>query len=304
MPLPGDAAALVEKVSNWGRWGDTDERGTLNLVDADAARRGVAAVQRGEAFSLAIPLDQDGPQPRKSEGRMNPRREMITINDSYGVVCFSDDKVTLGLQAATHWDALAHVSYDGFLYNGFPADSVTEAGAAHCGIDKVGTIVTRGVLLDVPRALGLDRLPSDHAVGPDDLDAAAALGRLEVGPGDVVLIRTGQMQLFHAGDKHGYWMPNPGPWVPAVEWFHSHDVAAVATDTIGFELIPGPGDSWDLPVHGLCLRDMGMLQGQNWDLETLAADCADDGVYEFLLEASPEPFTGGLGAPVNPIAIK
>ncbi|MBI2167893.1 MAG: cyclase family protein [Actinobacteria bacterium] len=304
MPLSGYSATIAEKVSNWGRWGDADERGTLNLIDADAVRRGVEAVRRGVAFSLAMPLDEDGPQPRSSEGRMNPRLEMVSINQSYGGVAFSDDKVTLGLQAATHWDALAHVSYDGLLYNGFPADSVTEAGAAHCGIDKTGPIAGRGVLLDVARAVGVERLAQDHAIGPDDLDAASEFGRVSPSSGDVVLLRTGQMQLFHAGDKQGYWLPNPGPWIEAVEWFHARDLAAVATDTLGFELIPAPDGSFDLPVHGLCLRDMGMLQGQNWDLEELAGDCAEDGVYEFLLEASPEPFTRACGAPVNPIAVK
>lgn len=303
-PLSADLTALAEKVSNWGRWGDDDERGTLNLVDEAAVRRGAAAVRRGAAFSLALPLDEEGPQTGAIPGRDNPAREMISVNRTFGRVAFNDDRVTLGLQAATHWDALAHVSYNGLIYNGFPAESVTEAGAARCGIDRVGTLASRGVLLDVARARGVDRLEPGHAVDADDLGAAAEQAGVSIEPGDVVLIRTGQMQLLRTGDRDAYGFPSPGVGVGAVEWFHDHDVAAAATDNITFEVLPGPHDSFDLPVHGLCLRDLGMLQGQNWDLEALAADCADDGAYEFLLEASPEPFTHACGAPVNPVAIK
>lgn len=303
-PLSADLTALAEKVSNWGRWGDDDERGTLNLVDEAAVRRGTAAVRRGVAFSLALPLDEEGPQTGAIPGRDNPAREMISVNRTFGRVAFNDDRATLGLQAATHWDALAHVSYDGLIYNGFPAESVTEAGAARCGIDRVGTLASRGVLLDVARARGVDRLEPGHAVDADDLGAAAEQAGVSIEPGDVVLIRTGQMQLLRTGDRDAYGFPSPGVGVGAVEWFRDHDVAAAATDNITFEVLPGPHDSFDLPVHGLCLRDLGMLQGQNWDLEALAADCADDGAYEFLLEASPEPFTHACGAPVNPVAIK
>src|SRR5439155_4843286 len=134
------------------------------------------------------------------------------------------DAVSMGLQAATHWDALAHVSYGGCLYNGFPADSVTEKGAARCGIDKAGTIVTRGVLLDVARARGVERLEGAHAVGADDLEAARGLARTEIEPGDVVLIRTGQIQVLHAGDKDAYAHPSPGPGIDAVPWFRDHDI--------------------------------------------------------------------------------
>lgn len=304
MPLPGDLAALAGKVSNWGRWGDDDERGTVNLVDAEAVRRGAAAVRRGVAFSLALPLNERGPQAASSQTRQNPRLETYSVNEPFGAVCFSDDRVSMGLQAATHWDALAHVSYDGLLYNGFPADAVTPAGTSRCGIEHVGTLVSRGVLLDVARARGVERLDGSYGVTGDDLEVAAEMARVRVEPGDVVLLRTGQMRLWHAGDRKAYWSPSPGPSVESVEWFRSHDVAAVATDNITFEVLPGPGGAYDLPVHGLCLRDMGMIQGQNWDLEALAADCAEDGVYECWLSAPPEPFTGACGAPVNPIAVK
>jgi len=308
LTLSDDFVELAKRVSNWGRWGDGDERGTLNLIDADAVRRGAACVRTGKTFSLALPLNEDGPQTGVIPGRDNPDHRMVAVNMAFtgdpNDFATSDDAVSMGLQAATHWDALAHVSYGGFLYNGFPASSVTERGAAQCGIDKAGTIVTRGVLLDVARARGVDRLDGAHAIGAEDLEAARELARVDIEPGDVVLIRTGQIQVLHGGDKNAFGHPSPGPGIDAVPWFRDHDVAAVATDNLTFEVFPCERDDLFLPVHLLDLRDVGLTQGQNWDLEALAADCADDGWYTFLLEASPQPFTGATGSPVNPVATK
>jgi kynurenine formamidase len=305
MPVPESFRALAAKVNNWGRWGDDDERGTLNFIDDDARRRAAACVKTGKVFPLAIPLSEDGPQLGFVRGRVNPTRTMNMINEpSFGdptMFCSSDDAVTMGLQAATHWDALAHVSYDGRLYNGNSPATITAAGASRCGIDKVGSLVSRGVLLDVARAKGVARLEPGYSITSDDLDAAT---RTPIGPGDIVLIRTGQMQLLHAGDKSAYTHPSPGPSIQCVEWFHAHDIAAVATDTLVFEAFPGDNPDFLLPVHLLDIVEMGLTQGQNFDLENLAAECARDGVYEFLLSASPEPFVGGLGAPVAPVALK
>jgi kynurenine formamidase len=160
------------------------------------------------------------------------------------------------------------------------------------------------VLLDVARARGVDRLEGAHAVGADDLDAALELAGVRVEAGDVILLRTGHAQVLHAGDKDAYGHPSPGPGIDAVPWFREHDVAAVATDNLTFEVFPCERADLFLPVHLLDLRDIGLTQGHNFDLEELAADCAGDRVYAFLLEASPQPFTGATGSPVNPVATK
>ncbi|MHB8669053.1 MAG: cyclase family protein [Acidimicrobiales bacterium] len=308
MPLPQEFHDLAKKVNNWGRWGDGDELGTLNLITPEVVRAAAGCIKRGATFSLALPLGLDGPQTGAIPGRVNPIRTMVAINDAFTgdptQFCTSDDVVTMGLQAATHWDSLAHVSYANRLYNGFPAATITAHGAQRCGIDKIHTLVSRGVLLDVARAKGLDRLQPGYALRAEDLDAAQDLARVDVSPGDVVLLRTGQMQLLKAGDKLGYGVPNPGPSMMTVEWFHDHDVAAVATDNLAFEVFPCERPDCLLPVHLLHLVEMGMTQGQNFDLEALAIDCAEDGVYEFFLDASPQPFVGGVGTPVNPVAIK
>jgi kynurenine formamidase len=310
--LPDEFVELAARVSNWGRWGDDDEIGTLNLIDAEAVRRGAAAVRTGKRFSLAVRLDQHSPQIGSIPGRINPLHAMVAINTQYQGTpdgfCTSDDIVTMGLQAATHWDALSHVSYGGKLYNGFPASSITaETGATRCGISRIPTLVSRGVLLDVARALGRERLEGGYGITSDDLDVALALAGegLTIEPGDVVLVRTGNMQLFKARDRQTYTAgTQPGLTMATAQWFRDRDVAAVATDTVAFEVYPGERDDVVFPVHLLHLRDMGLTQGQNFDLEALSVDCAADGVHQFMLEASPLPFTGAVGSPVNPVAIK
>lgn len=309
MPYPPEFHELAERVKNWGRWGADDERGTLNLITAEVVQRGLAAAKTGKTFSLAIPLSEDGPQIGLIEGRDNPTRRMLMIDqpamgDPEGMRT-SDDAVTMGLQAGTHWDSLAHASFLDQLYNGFPTATITETGASRCGIDKAGTITGRGILLDVARAKGLDMLEIPYAVTGDDLDMTCEKQGVEVLPGDIVLVRTGLMRLLEAGQKEAYF-GGSGPSFWSVQWFRDHDVAAVATDNVTFEYFDRDkmGEEMALPVHVLHLVFMGMLQGQNWNLEALAADCADDGVYQFLLEASPEPFVHALGAPVNPVAVK
>ena len=301
-------AELARAVNNWGRWGPDDQRGTLNLLTLEQVRAAASLVRHGKQFSLALPLSADGPQLGFVKGRTNPTRTMVAVHEPLGDdvegVRFNDDAVQMGLQAATHWDALAHVSYGGRMYNGFPPSVVDDTGARRLGADCIGEIAGRGVLLDVARALGVDRVEGGHALTPTDLAAAEELAGVRVGEGDLVLIRTGQMQLLHAGDKLGYAVSTAGPSLQTVRWFHERGVAAVATDNLSFEVFPGEVDGLTLPVHMLHIVEMGLNQGQNFDLEDLAADSADDGHYAFLLVATPEPVVGGCGAPVVPVALK
>jgi kynurenine formamidase len=179
---------------------------------------------------------------------------------------FNDDMIVMPLQAATQWDALSHVYYEDKLYNGFPADSVTSFGAFHCGIDKVDV---KGI-----------------------------------GRGDIVVVHTGWWTRFlSTGDGAE---PGSGLDWTCASWLHDHDVAAVAADNLMVE-DPDPANGVEgtfLPMHMLCLRDMGLMLGEYWDLTGLAADCAEDGVYEFQLIAPPLKVVGAVGAPVSPIAIK
>ncbi|RDI46432.1 cyclase family protein [Nocardia mexicana] len=307
MAPPSEFVDLAASVNNWGRWGSEDEIGTLNLVTDDVVRAAAACVRSGRRVPLAVPLSHKGIQTGMIKGRVNPLHSMVAVNRELfgpGTVAVSDDVVTLGLQAGTHWDAWTHVSYEGRIYNGRPADSITaHDGAAFSGMEKALHVVSRGVLLDVAAARGVDRLAGDHAVTPDDLAAAEEFGRVRVRAGDVVLVRTGQMRLFLAGDRTGYAMPSPGLSVRCPRWFHARDVAAVANDTLTFEIMPPEIENLWLAVHALHLVEMGMLQGQNWNLEELSATCAEEGRYEFFLSAMPEPFVGATGTPVAPVAI-
>lgn len=311
MALPAEFHDIAKRVNNWGRWGEADEIGTLNLITEQVVRDAADTVRTGRRVPLALPLQQDGVQTGLIPGRVNPLHTMTAINHEIfgpGTVATTDDAVTMGLQAATHWDGLTHVSHSGRLYNNRPADTVTaHAGASALGIEKATPVVSRGVLLDVARARsggdGDEPLAGGHAVTPEDLEAAEELAGLTVRGGDVVLIRTGQIRRYLEGDKQGYAFPSPGLSIRTPEWFHARDVAAVANDTLTFEIFPPEIENLWMPVHALDLVEMGMLQGQNWNLEELSLACAEAGRYAFLLSAVAEPFVGGSGAPVAPVAV-
>ena len=307
MPLTDELRELASKVSNWGRWGDDDERGTQNLVDADATRRGIDTVRRGASVSLAIPLDQTSPQEGGAPGRIAPLRTMISLNQTYvpgdGEAAFNDDMVVMAMAAGTHVDALAHVTYDGQMYNGFPDSAVTaDGGATRCGAQTIDPILSRGVLADLPAVLGVERLEPGYAVTPEDLDAAVEHASVTLAPGDVLAVRTGQMQLQHAGKTWDYNHDSPGLSVGTIEWIRDHDLGAVFTDTYVFEVWPPQDWNTLMPVHMIHLRDIGQIQGQNFDFEALAGRCAEEGRCEFLFSAAPEPFTGACSAPVNAVA--
>jgi kynurenine formamidase len=308
MALPDHLKQLAARVSNTGRWGADDQRGTLNLIDDAAVRRGVAAARQGRTFSLAIPFDEDGPQTGAVPGRENPRLTMLAVNMAYtgdpADFCANDDAVAMGVQAATHWDALSHVSYEGRLYNGVDATVIDERGAGRLGVENFGPVVTRGIVADVARVHGVDHFEDGHAITGDDLDAAVAQAGVTVEPGDVLLVRTGQMHFLRAGDRDRFANPSPGLSTQSVEWLHDHDIAAVATDTLVFEVWPCEDPAVLLPVHLLHLVDMGMPQGQLWALDDLAADCAADGQYEVLLCATPLPLTRSVSGAVAPTAVK
>jgi kynurenine formamidase len=308
MGLPDHLRDLAARVSNTGRWGPDDQRGTLNLIDTAAVLRGVAAARQGKVFSLAVPFDEDGPQTGGIPGRDNPRRRMLAVNTPYtgdpSDFCTSDDALSMGVQAATHWDALAHVSYEGRLYNGTDAGVVGERGAERLGIEHMGPVVSRGVLADVAAVHGVDHFEDGHPITGDDLDRAVARAGVTVEPGDILLVRTGQMHFLRGGDRDRFAAPSPGLSTRSIEWLADHGVAAVATDTLVFEVWPGEDPRVLLPVHMIHLVDMGLAQGQLWALDDLAADCAADGQYDFLLTATPLPLTGSVGGPLAPTAVK
>lgn len=303
-----DFRAIGRRVSNWGRWGAEDERGTLNLITPECVVQAGRLVRTGKTFALGIPFDGDGPQDGRVRG--NPTRMMKETGAQPqghpGAFRFADDYVFMALQAASQWDSLAHVHYDGQLYNGFPAGSVDVTGAARCSVSNLSPgVVGRGVLLDVARLHGVDWLPMGTAIPPEDLDAAAEAAGVEVRSGDVLLVRTGWRRKFVTDrDKAGFKAGEPGLSVRCADWLHERGVAAVGSDNFAIEVLPGEYEDEYLPLHMIALRDMGMPLAEILDLEELARDCAEDGVHEFLFTGPPLSFTRGVGSPVNPLALK
>ncbi|MDX3229938.1 cyclase family protein [Streptomyces sp. ME19-01-6] len=318
----GAIAAAAKRVSNWGRWGADDVLGTLNFLDEAKRAQGARLARRGVSFSLAQRFDAEGPQ-KGWRRRTNPVHTMLSsgLDAEFGPAEFphglggADDVVFMPLQASTQWDGLGHIFDHGTAYNGRRASQVvTSEGDRLTGIETVADrIAGRGVLLDVGRAIGAEgELPDGFAITAEHLEATiAAQGETaRVGRGDLLLVRTGQLTRARrgiaAGDGWGDYAGGPAPGLSfaTADWLHSSEIAGIATDTWGFEVRPNEFDAAFQPLHQIAIPHIGLFIGELWDLDTLAADCAADGVYEFLLVAAPLPVTGAVGAPVNPLAVK
>ncbi|MFI9172453.1 cyclase family protein [Streptomyces lincolnensis] len=318
----GAIAAAAKRVTNWGRWGADDVLGTLNFLDEAKRAQGARLARRGVSFSLAQRFDAEGPQ-KGWRRRTNPVHTMLSsgLDAEFGPAEFphglggADDVVFMPLQASTQWDGLGHIFDHGTAYNGRRASQVvTSEGDRLTGIETVADrIAGRGVLLDVGRAIGAEgELPDGFAITAEHLEATiAAQGETaRVGRGDLLLVRTGQLTRARrgiaAGDGWGDYAGGPAPGLSfaTADWLHSSEIAGIATDTWGFEVRPNEFDTAFQPLHQVAIPHIGLFIGELWDLDTLAADCAADGVYEFLLVAAPLPVTGAVGAPVNPLAVK
>lgn len=312
--------AQSQRHSNWGRWGDDDERGTLNHVTPDDVRRAAALVQSGRTISMALPYDEAGPQ-SGTFNRFNPIRLMTrdgadaiantTVRDFYGGVDkhfrAADDMVIMPLQCGTQWDALAHVIYEDRIYNGYHADQVSSAGAWRNDVRQASNdMVGRGVLLDVPRALDVPWLEPGFAIGAEELDRAAEMAGVQVRRGDFVFVRTGSIARARSEGTWGDYAGGdaPGLGLASVDWIAEHEIAALAADTWGMEVRPNETPDVMQPLHIILLVHMGLWIGEIFDFEAIADDCAEDGRYEFFFCGPPLPFTRAVGSPLNPMAVK
>jgi kynurenine formamidase len=306
--------AAAKQCSNWGRWGADDVRGTLNFL-AEAKRiEGAALVRTGVSFSLAQRFEAEGPQ-RGWRRRTNPVHTMLDTGlDAERGQGFphgiggADDVIFMPLQCSTQWDGLGHIFDHGMAWNGRRAgEVVTSEGDRLTGIEQVADLIAgRAVLLDVGRVLGEGgELPDGFAITPEHLDVVADRQGVAVGRGDIVLVRTGQLTRVRRegwGEYAGG--AAPGLSFLSAAWLHETEIAAIATDTWGFEVRPNEFDVAFQPLHQVAIPHIGLTIGEMWDLDALARECAADGRYEFFLAAGPLPVTGAVGAPVNPIAVK
>ena len=226
--------------------------------------------------------------------------------DEFGLR-YADDMISLPLQCATQWDALAHIFYDDYMWNGYDARLVDSDGAQKNGIEKVrAEMAGRGVLLDVARWAGVDFFEDGTALSANDLDECAKSQNVEIKQGDFVIVRTGQMeQRLDAEEWGGYAGGDaPGLAFDTAEWIYNKEIAAICTDTWGCEVRPNETKDAQQPWHWVVIPMIGITMGEIFYLRDLAKDCDEDKVYEFFFCAPPLPITKAVGSPINPMAIK
>jgi kynurenine formamidase len=304
--------------NNWGRWGNDDKRGTANLIDAEAIRYASSLVQSGQVISLALPIDEAGP---RWPGRPAPKH-YFSMTGSDGItglpysglvpgVTYTDDYLDMPLQGSSQWDGLAHWAYQDSLYNGYWAGNIgASTGSPDLDIAALkNSFVGRGVLIDVARHLGVEYVEPGMPITAEMVDEIAAAQGVEFRTGDILLIRTGYLKPWYSladeNAQRAFFAKVPGLSRDMIPWFKSHDIAAVAADTVSVEVMPNeePIDR-PQPIHHAALIDLGLTLGEFWWLDDLGDACAEDGRYEFLLSAPPLNIPGAVGSMINPMAIK
>lgn len=285
---------MTNQLSNWGRWGSEDEQGALNLITPDLIREAATLVKSGKVYSLAMPLEAEGPQWPSRHKTWKTTRYSNDPEDMGG----ADDVLTMHSHSGTHIDALCHVWYHNQLYNGFDAaEHLNSDGAARNAMQNAPAIVGRGVLLDIARWKGVNHLDLGEPISATDLDACAAGQNVAIHPGDILLVRTGWMNIFEQ-DRERFNSGEPGLDMSTPAWLRQHDIVAVGADNHGVEVMESiPPDG--IPFHLVVIRDLGLYLMENLNLEQLATDR----VYEFLFAVAPLPLTSAVGSPINPLAI-
>ncbi len=306
--------ATTNDGTNWGRFGADDERGMLNLLTPEVVLSATQAPRTGKVYSLALPIQRHGvpyfdyrgaPVRLPLRHRSDPAQFV-----AYGApedLGANEDVLILASHNETHLDALSHVYNDRQMYNGFSIDTTSvEHGATKLGIEKVGAIVGRAVLLDMVRHLGCsgDWIDGARGINSDDLAACAKAQGTEVRAGDIVLVRTGWIDKFLSwnvrgpADLSGHEFGQPGLDVGSVAFLDDHDVAVVGCDNSAIEVLGREGDGFlSLHVELLVKRGVHLIE------HLMLKQMADDRCYESLFVCAPLPVVGAAGSPVNPIAI-
>ncbi len=290
-----DIDRWMTELSNWGRWGKDDQMGTVNLITAAKRKQAVTLVREGFPVSLAHNTDSVSPD------NPSPFRHTMLATGATMKGQFVTDEYCVAYHglAHTHMDSLCHMSYKGKLFNGYSVQTVTDEGASKLPITvfKSG-IMSRGILMDIPKLKGVPYLEAATPIYPEDLDAWEKKAGVRVGSGDIVLIRTGRWALREkTGGKSG----SAGLHASCMKWMKSRDVAMVGSDAAS-DVSPSGVPGVVQPVHQLLLVAMGTPILDNCDLEALSAAAAQRNRWEFLLTAAPLAVTGGTGSPWNPIA--
>ncbi len=295
---------LFHAVSNWGRWGEDDERGALNLLTPERVAASAQLVRDGETVTLSRPLDTH-PSPDNPEPAEHRMTMLADVEIGSGTLRFAKDYVGVDYHNDTHshLDALCHVAFDGLLFNDRPSDSITSEGAPVNSVEVARNgIVGRGVLLDIPGLHEVPWLEPGESVLPADLEGAERRQGVSVAEGDILLVRTG----------HARRLAELGPWdvasakaglhPTAATFIAARGVAALGSDG-NSDTAPSATEGVDFPIHVLALNAMGVHLLDYLQFEDLLAACRRAGRWEFLVVAVPLRIPGGTGSPINPVAI-
>ena len=299
-----ELSSLFGRVSNWGRWGDDDERGTLNHISGAEAKRAAGLVSEGRTVSLARNFPtQPGPEnPWPAQHHMVIAGDDPCVPGLDGLETVTDYiGIAFHGMASSHIDALCHVFAKGRMYNGRPASDVKSTGARANSIMALKDgVAGRGLLLDLPKAQGVRFVEPSHLVTAEELEAAEQAAGVRAGKGDLLMIRFGRD--VRRAEMRDQLVAGLHPRV--AEWLHAREVAVLGGDGVHDPIPPGQVHrDWAMPIHMLALAGMGLHLLDNLDLDPLAAVCAELGRYEFQLVLAPLRVEGGTGSPLNPIAI-
>ena len=298
---------LFESVKNWGRWGADDVRGTLNFITADHVQRAAGLVREGRSISLSLPINTvagpDNPNPA-----IHHMTQLHDWDIGSGPLRFATDFLGMDFHGDchTHIDALCHLAWRGRLCGGRSAGDVTSRGARALAMDDYADgIVTRGVLLDIPRLRGVAYLEPGEAVTRAELEAAEQAQGVRLGEGDALVFRTGhhRRRLERGPWDNGYsGEGKAGLHVDAIPWMHERRIAAFLPDGDG-EAVPSTVDGILYPIHPLQIVAMGMAVSDSLNLEDIAAACAAAERWDFMVIAAPLRLPRATGSPFNPIAV-
>ena len=297
-------AAMVDQwmteLSNWGRWGSQDQMGAVNLITPAKRKQAAALVKDGVSVSLARNTETE-----KAADNDSPFVHTMTSTGKNALQgSYSMDLITVSYHgwAHTHMDSLCHMFYKGKMYNGFPQTDVTSQGATKLAVTNFKNgILSRGILMDIPRLKGVPYLAPGTPIYPEDLDAWEKKAGVKVGSGDIVLIRTGR---WAARDAKGPWPISTnaaGLYASCTKWLKARDVAVLGSDGAS-DVMPSGVAGVTQPIHQLVLIAMGMPIFDNLDLEAVSAEADKRQRWEFHLSAAPLAVVGGTGSPFNPIA--
>jgi kynurenine formamidase len=299
---------LFASVSNWGRWGADDVKGTLNYITPQKVAHAATLVRTGRTVSMSIPLNTVA-------GPDNPNPVIHYMSTTHDVDVGSGELLRfatdfLGIQfhgdCHTHIDALCHIAYKGQLYNGRPATLVNSRGALDLDITTLASgIVGRGVLIDIPRLRGVEWVELGEAIGIDEIEAAEKAQGVTLGEGDMMVFRTGhhRRRLSLGAWDPGYTGQGRAGLDPyVVKWMHARKIAVFLPDGDG-ETVPGPMTEMQYPVHPLQVTAMGMTVADSLQLEELAHACEEEKRWEFMVAIAPLRLPKATGSPFNPIAI-